>query len=82
MVDIHDHVDRNIIRNNIAVGCRRMFYDEKGQNLLENNHGISIGEDPVTESLGYYLSPEVLAGFGLKPIPYKEIGPEGSVLDL
>ena len=81
-VDIHDHVDRNIIRNNIAVGCRRMFYDEKGQNLLENNHGISIGEDPVTESLGYYLSPEVLAGFGLKPIPYKEIGPEGSVLDL
>ena len=82
MVDIHDHVDRNIIRNNIAVGCRRMFYDENGQNFLENNHGISIGEDPVTESLGYYLSPEVLAGFGLKPIPYKQIGPEGSVLDL
>ena len=57
-----------------------MLYDDKGQNYLQNNHGISIGEDPVTESLEYYLSPEVLAGFGLKPIPYKEIGPEGSRL--
>ena len=79
-VDIHANVDRNIIRNNIMVGCGRMLYDDKGQNYLQNNHGISIGEDPVTESLEYYLSPEVLAGFGLKPIPYKEIGPEGSRL--
>ncbi len=79
-VDIHANVDRNIVRNNLIVGCGRMLYDDKGQNYLQNNHGISIGEDPVTESLEYYLSPEVLAGFGLKPIPYQEIGPEGSRL--
>ena len=41
---------------------------------MKNNHGISIGEDPVTESLEYYLNPEVLQRFGLKPIPWKEIG--------
>ncbi len=75
--DIHANVDRNIVRNNLIVGCRRMFYDDKGQNYLQNNHGISIGEDPVTESLEYYLSPEVLAKYGLKPIPFKEIGPKG-----
>lgn len=75
--DIHANVDRNIVRNNLIVGCRRMLYDDKGQNYLQNNHGISIGEDPVTESLEYYLSPEVLAKYGLKPIPFKEIGPKG-----
>ncbi|MBP5486334.1 MAG: right-handed parallel beta-helix repeat-containing protein [Bacteroidales bacterium] len=74
--DIHANVDRNIVRNNLIVGCRRMFYDDKGQNYLQNNHGISIGEDPVTESLEYYLLPEVLAKYGLKPIPFKEIGPK------
>lgn len=75
--DIHANVDRNIVRNNLIIGCRRMFYDDKGQNYLQNNHGISIGEDPVTESLEYYLSPEVLAKYGLKPIPFNEIGPKG-----
>lgn len=74
---IHSNVDRNIIVNNLMVGCRAMFYDNKGQNYMKNNHGISIGEDPVTESLEYYLNPEVLKSFGLKPIPYKEIGLEG-----
>ncbi len=72
--DIHANVNRNIIINNLVVGCHRMFYDDKGQNYMKNNHGISIGEDPVTESLEYYLNPEVLQRFGLKPIPWKEIG--------
>lgn len=72
--DIHANLNRNIIINNLMVGCRRMFYDDKGQNYMKNNHGISIGEDPVLESLEYYLNPEVLSSFGLKPIPYKEIG--------
>ena len=72
--DIHSNVDRNIIVNNLMVGCRRMFYDEKGQNFIKNNHGISIGEDPVMESLEYYLDPKILESFGLRPIPFKEIG--------
>ena len=72
--DIHENVNRNIIINNLVVGCHRMFYDDKGQNYMKNNHGISIGEDPVTESLEYYLNPEVLQRFGLKPIPWEEIG--------
>ena len=74
------NVDRNFVRNNLIIGCRRMFYNDKGQNYFKNNHGISIGEDPVTESLKYYLSPKVLASFGLQPIPYEEIGPEGARL--
>ena len=79
--DIHSNVDRNIIRNNLMVGCGRMFYDEKGQNSIINNSALSTGEDAeLSKPLEYYLSPEVLASFGLKPIPYKEIGPEGSRL--
>ena len=79
--DIHSNVDRNIIRNNLMVGCRRMFYDEKGQNCIINNSALSTGEDAeLSKPLEHYLSPEILASFGLKPIPYKEIGPEGSRL--
>ena len=80
-VDIHKNVNRNIIRNNLAVGCKKMFNDERGVNLLQNNSALFMGESAEKiKSLEYYLDPEVLAGFGLKPIPYKEIGPEGSDL--
>ena len=75
--DIHANLNRNIVINNLMVGCGKMFSNDRGQNYMKNNHGISIGEDPVMESLEYYLNPEVLASFGLKPIPYKEIGLEG-----
>ena len=79
--DIHSDVDRNIIRNNLMVGCWRMFHDENGQNLMINNSAVFTGEDAeLSKPLDYYLSPEVLSSFGLKPIPYKEIGPEGSGL--
>ena len=81
-VDIHKNVNRNIIRNNLAVGCMKMFNDERGVNLLQNNSALFMGESAEKiKSLEYYLDPKVLADFGLKPIPYKEIGPEGSVLD-
>ena len=76
-VDIRDHVNRNIIRNNLAVGCQELFHNEKGFNLLQNNSALFLGGSAELEkSLEYYLAPEILAGFGLKPIPYKEIGPK------
>ena len=74
--DIHGNVNRNIIRNNLAVGCYKMFNDERGVNLIQNNSALFMGESAEKcKSLDYYLSPEVLGGYGLKPIPWKEIGP-------
>ena len=82
-VDIRNHVNRNIIRNNLAVGCQELFYNEQGYNLLQSNSALFLGESAEMEkSLEYYLAPDILAGFGLKPIPYKEIGPSGTVLKL
>ena len=73
--DIHSGLNRNIVRNNLAIGCKGMFYRENGNNILQNNSGLYIGEDPFPgKPLEYYLSPEVLAKFGLQPIPFKEIG--------
>ena len=73
--DIHSDVDRNIIRNNLVVGCRDMFYRENGNNTLQGNVGLSMGDDPMPpKPLEYYLSPEVLARFGLQPVPFEEIG--------
>ncbi len=68
------HADRNFIRNNLAVGCRQFFISEHGQNVKENNNAISMGENPQVEPLEHYLEPAFLATYGMKPIPYKEIG--------
>ena len=75
--DIHANVNRNVVINNLMIGCGRMFLNDRGQNYMKNNHGISIGENPVMESLEYYLDPKVLKSFGLSPIPFREIGMEG-----
>lgn len=75
--DPHSHVNRNYIRNNLSVGCPVLFLRENGANVLQNNSALFMGEsaEPV-KPLEYYLDPEVLASFGLKPIPWKEIGPK------
>lgn len=79
--DIRSHLNRNIIRNNLAVGCKSMYCRDNGQNEMKNNSALFIGENAeLQKPLEYYLDPAVLAGFGLKPIPYKEIGVEGSQL--
>ena len=79
--DIRGNVNRNIIRNNLAVGCQEMFHNEQGYNLLQNNSSLSVKESADDlEPLENYLSAEKLALFGLKPIPYKEIGPVGTTL--
>ena len=75
--DIHANVNRNVVTNNLMIGCGRMFLNDRGQNYMKNNHGISIGENPVMESLEYYLDPKVLESFGLQPIPWREIGLKG-----
>ena len=76
------NVNRNWIRNNLAVGCPEMFLRESGQNVLKNNSALFLGEGAENlEPLEYYLDPEVLASFGLKPIPYGEIGPKGAKLN-
>ena len=74
--DIHKNVNRNIIKNNLAIGCFKMFNDERGYNVLQNNSALFMGESAEKcKSIEYYLLPEVLEEYGLKPIPWKEIGP-------
>ena len=73
--DIHSGVDHNVVRNNLAIGCREMFFRENGQNLVLNNSGVEMGEGSVlSRPLEYYLNPEVLASYGLQPIPFDKIG--------
>ncbi len=75
-VDIYDHINYNIIHDNLAVGCKIFFYRENGNCSKRNNSSLFTGEDAgdLMKPLGYYLDPKVLATFGMKPIPYKEIG--------
>lgn len=75
-VDIHDHVNHNVIHDNLAVGCKIFFYRENGNSSKWNNSSLFTGEKgtDLAKPLRYYLDPEVLRSFGLKPIPFEEIG--------
>ena len=76
--DPRDGVNRNIVKNNLAIGCPVLFFRENGRNKLQNNSALFLGESAeLKKPLEYYLDPGVLESFGLDPIPYKEIGPEG-----
>ena len=66
------HLNRNFIHDNLAVGCPALFNSgEQGHNDLRNN--TLLTEEP--QPLSYYLQADVLAKYGLKPIPFEEIGP-------
>lgn len=76
--DPHSNPNRNKVVRNLVVGCPVLFLRENGQNFHKNNSALFLGEGAeVLEPLEYYLDPEVLASFGLQPIPWKEIGLSG-----
>ena len=76
--DPRDNVNRNRIRNNLAIGCPTLLLRNPGNNVLQNNSALFLGEGTeLSKPVEYYLNPEVLSMFGLRPIPFKEIGPEG-----
>ena len=80
--DIRSYVNRNFVRNNLAVGCKALFHNEQGYNRLQNNSSLNTGEEPRVRPLEYYLAPQVLESFGLRPIPYREIGLDGKGIRL
>lgn len=70
---IRENADVNTVKNNLIVDCKNQF--------LRNKAGVQIFENnPVLESGGKTLeeccATEFLNKYGLKPIPYQQIGPK------
>jgi len=75
---LRENADVNTVKNNLIVDCKNQFLRNKaGVQILENN--------PVLESGGKTLeeccATEFLNKYGLKPIPYQQIGPKNNVWD-
>lgn len=70
--DLEANVNRNFLYNNLAVGCQDLFSGKhlQGVNDERNNIFISSADEP----LEHYLRANVLKGYGLKPIPFSQIG--------
>jgi len=64
--------DRNTVTGNLIVECRNMFLRNNNSQVLNNNYSI----DSTGKSIETFYSPELLKNYGLKPIPFKEIGPK------
>ncbi len=62
-------VDKNVVKNNLMVNCRKDFFREKKKNTLQNNHLVQS-----SLSLDALLSKKTLKSFGLKAIPFDQIG--------
>jgi hypothetical protein len=75
---IRENADVNTVKNNLIVDCKNQF--------LRNKAGVQIFENnPVLESGGKTLeeccATEFLNKYGLKPIPYQQIGPKNNGWD-
>lgn len=68
--DINPNI--NTVTNNLAIDCAKLFTHDGNIQHLKNNH-LVVGDG---EKIDPYLKAEYLEKFGLKPIPYMQIGPQ------
>ena len=62
------HANRNYVRNNLAVNSKSKVGQIEDY-VMENNSEIDSDKP-----LEYFLDSEVLDGYGIKPLPWKEMG--------
>jgi hypothetical protein len=64
----------NTVTNNVAVDCAKLFTHDGNIQHLKNNHLVTGKGNKIDP----YLEAEYLAKFGLKPIPFLQIGPKNN----
>jgi hypothetical protein len=72
---IRENADVNTVKNNLIINCKNEFLrTKKDVQILINN--------PVIQANGKnaeaFCNPEILANYGLKPIPFEKIGPKNN----
>lgn len=72
---LRENADLNTVKNNLIVACKNQFLRNKpGTLVLENNTMLP----EKGKSVEAFCSPEILAKYGLRPIPLKQIGPKNN----
>lgn len=75
---IRENADVNIVKNNLIVDCKNQFLRNKmGVQVLVNNPVLKSKRKTVVEC----CSTKFLAKYGLKPIPFQQIGPKNNIWD-
>ena len=70
--DLRLNADMNIITDNLMVSCKQMFYSLKDNPNIRNNTELEAQGKPIES----FCTKEVLAKYGLQPIPIEKIGPK------
>ncbi|TDE08393.1 right-handed parallel beta-helix repeat-containing protein [Dyadobacter psychrotolerans] len=71
---LRESADVNTITNNLLIDCDKVFFRDKSIQVAENNTSIKSND----KSLISFLDSSYLSTFGLKRIPYSEIGPKSN----
>ncbi len=72
--DIRLNADVNSISDNLMISCRQMYYGINNKQILSNNTALDANGKPIEA----FCTKEVLAKYGLKPIPLEKIGPKNN----
>ncbi len=73
--NLRSGVNVNTVKNNLLVGCGKLFIGGDGTEISENNHIT----DTDGKTVGYFCSPGVLKNYGMLPIPVSKIGPKNKL---
>jgi hypothetical protein len=77
LLEIESHHDRNFINNNMALGCRKMFLDDGGDNVIRDNDVHKIWPAWDVDDTGIPVidfSDDIFEQAGFPPIPQQDIG--------
>ncbi|MDR1880829.1 MAG: right-handed parallel beta-helix repeat-containing protein [Tannerellaceae bacterium] len=73
--DLRQNVDANTITGNLVISCEKTFIRMNDRQTVGNNTEVDAGDKAIET----FCTPEVLATYGLQPIPVGQIGPKNNI---
>jgi len=68
--ELGKNIDVNIVRNNVVYGCKELFFNDGGRQIVSNN--VEISDDG--RNVGQLCDRKFLHSLGIKAIPFEEMG--------
>lgn len=74
MTDIRENINVNRILRNVIIDCKQPYLRGQNRQIMENNRVLEGTGKPLST----FLTTSFFEESGLKPIPFREIGPQSN----
>lgn len=72
--NLNENINSNTIKNNLIISCDKPYKDLDNRQIVENNTELKAEDKTIFD----FCKTDVLAKYGLKPIPVDSIGPKNN----